>query len=119
MTNASLFSGRLRELREAAGLSRKELADKAGMRSEAGVRNLEQGIRSPTWETVLALAKALGIDCTAFTEAPAEREPAGPGRPRKDTGPAVGAEPAEAPPPAKGKASGGGAKKGKRKPRGG
>src|SRR5262249_49738432 len=77
------FKDRLRELREAAGLSRKELAQRAGMRSEAGVRNLEQGIRNPSWETVLALSKALGVDCTAFTQEPAERPPATPGRPRK------------------------------------
>jgi hypothetical protein len=28
-------------------------------------------------------ATALGVDCTAFTQPPADREPAGPGRPRK------------------------------------
>src|SRR5436309_2336642 len=38
----SRFPGRLRELREAAGLSRQQLADKAGLKL-GGVRNLEQG----------------------------------------------------------------------------
>jgi transcriptional regulator with XRE-family HTH domain len=79
------FAGRLRELREAAGLGRKELAARAGMRSEAGVRNLEQGVRSPSWETVLRLAAALRVDVGAFTQEPAARAPAPPGRPPQAT----------------------------------
>ena len=54
---------------------------------EAGIRDLEQGRRKPSWETVLALVKALGVDCAAFTTEP-EAEPASArprGRPRKDT----------------------------------
>ncbi len=43
------FAGRLRELREAAGYSRKELAERANLRSLAGIRDLEQGIRKPSW----------------------------------------------------------------------
>src|SRR5262249_1112122 len=82
MMDAEHFAGRLRELREGAGLSRKELAERAGMK-EGGVRDLEQGMRSPTWKSVLALAQALGVDCTAFTVEPADRPPAGPGRPPK------------------------------------
>jgi transcriptional regulator with XRE-family HTH domain len=77
------FGQRLRELREAGGLARKELAGRAGMRSEAGVRNLEQGIRSPSWETVLRLAAALGVSTEAFLQEPAVREAPGPGRPPK------------------------------------
>lgn len=79
------FAARLRELREAAGLSRKELAAKAGLRSEGGIRDLEQGLRVPSWDTVLALAAALGVECTAFTEEPSTEatEPRKPGRPRK------------------------------------
>src|SRR5262245_41182234 len=82
-TCVAWFGRRLRELREEAGLGRKDLAERAGMRSEAGVRNLEQGIRSPSWETVLRLAAALGVSCEAFTRPPAGREPVGPGRPPK------------------------------------
>jgi hypothetical protein len=59
------------------------------MQSEAGVRNLEQGIRSPSWETVLRLASALGVSSEAFNQPPAPREAAGPGRPPK-----AGAKPA-------------------------
>jgi transcriptional regulator with XRE-family HTH domain len=77
------FAGRLRELRQAAGLSRRELAAKAGMRGPNGIRDLEQGVRSPAWGTVLALAKALGVTLEAFVQPPAERAPAGPGRPAK------------------------------------
>ena len=78
----SRFSGRLRELREAAGLSRQELADKAGMKL-GGVRNLEQGTRDPGWDTVLVLAQALGVTCEAFTAEPAPASAPTAGRPRK------------------------------------
>lgn len=85
----SLFGARLRELREAAGLSRKGLAEQAGMKSEAGIRDLEQGRRQPTWETVQALADALGVSVEAFREEPtapsAETEPRKRGRPRKSS----------------------------------
>jgi transcriptional regulator with XRE-family HTH domain len=80
------FAGRLRELREAAGLTRNGLAELAGLKSEAGIRNLEQDIRKPSWETVIALAKALGVTADAFLQEPQERPSPGPGRPRKATG---------------------------------
>jgi transcriptional regulator with XRE-family HTH domain len=82
--NPEWFSGRLRELREATGLSRQGLADKAGMKL-GGIRDLEQGRNKPSWETVLALCQALGVPCDAFTQEPAEQSPAKPGRPRKAT----------------------------------
>jgi transcriptional regulator with XRE-family HTH domain len=91
--NGEWFATRLRELREAAGISRKELATKAGMRSEGGIRNLEQGIRKPAWETVLAICQALDVSCEAFTQEPAERPPAKPGRPRKAEEPAAEEKP--------------------------
>jgi transcriptional regulator with XRE-family HTH domain len=99
--NAEWFAGRLRELRERAGLSRQEVADKAGMKL-GGVRDLEQGRRSPTWETVLAISQALGVECTAFTTPPAELPPPSPGRPRKAT--EGGARPRSQPRPAEGPA---------------
>ena len=130
--SAELFADRLRELREQAGMSRKDLAAKAGFRSEAGIRDLEQGVRKPTWETVLALAKALEVECTAFTvpasadlppakagrpkksEPEGEQAPARPrGRPRKGSGDAVAGEGegsaagGAAPAPKKGKGPGG------------
>jgi transcriptional regulator with XRE-family HTH domain len=84
------FAGRLRELREKAGLSRQQLADKAGLKP-GGVRDIEQGRRIPGWDTVLALCQALGVDCSAFTQEPGELPPPAPGRPRK--------LPPETPPP--------------------
>jgi transcriptional regulator with XRE-family HTH domain len=78
------FADRLKALRAAAGISQQELADKAGMH-RFGVAKLERGERKPTWDTVQALAKALGVSCEAFTQEPAEREPPGPGRPRKES----------------------------------
>jgi transcriptional regulator with XRE-family HTH domain len=86
---AEWFARRLRELREAAGLSRKDLAGRAGLRSGAGIRNLEQGIRKPSWDTVVALCKALGVPCDAFLQPPGEPAAPATGRPRKGPGPAA------------------------------
>jgi transcriptional regulator with XRE-family HTH domain len=55
----------LRKFREAAGLSQAQLAERAGMHLH-GVTKLEQGYREPSWATVLALAKALGVSTDAF-----------------------------------------------------
>jgi transcriptional regulator with XRE-family HTH domain len=68
------FGERLKELREAAGLTQPELAERAGL-NRFGIAKLEQGVREPTWATVQALAKALGVRCSAFeavAEAPTE-----------------------------------------------
>ena len=46
-------------------------------------RDLEQGRRSPQWETVIALSAALGVDCTAFLERPPAQDKPGRGRPAK------------------------------------
>src|SRR5690242_16617907 len=85
------FAGRLRELRAGAGLTQRGLAEKAGM-TEAGVRNLEQGRTGPTWETVVRLSQALGVECTAFTTPPAAeaQAPRSRGRPRRATRAEVG-----------------------------
>jgi transcriptional regulator with XRE-family HTH domain len=77
------FGARLRELREAAGLSRQELADKAGMKI-GGIRDLEQGLRRPLWDSVVALAEVLGVNLHAFLEEPACTTEPKRGRPRKD-----------------------------------
>jgi transcriptional regulator with XRE-family HTH domain len=78
----ALLGGRIRELRAGAGLSREQLAQAAGVSVRAVVQ-WELGEREPGWFNVLALAEALGVDCTAFTRPPSGRPPAGPGRPRK------------------------------------
>jgi transcriptional regulator with XRE-family HTH domain len=77
------LGNRIRELREGAGLGREQMAAAAGVSVRAVVQ-WELGEREPGWFNMLALAEALGVDCTAFTRAPAERPPAGPGRPRKE-----------------------------------
>lgn len=76
------FAARLKELRVQAGLTQDGLAERAEM-SKAGVADLEQGRREPSWATVVALAKALGVTCQAFQEEAAASEKAKPGRPPK------------------------------------
>jgi len=79
----STFAERLKQLREAAGLTQSELAERAGM-NRFGVAKLEQGVREPSWATVQVLAEALGVDCAAFQAKPqpeaATKEPRGRGK---------------------------------------
>lgn len=72
------FGPRLRELRLEAGLTQKQLAEKAGV-SQNGVSQWEDGSREPGWYAVLALAEALGVSCAAFAEPSAK----GRAKPRK------------------------------------
>ncbi len=62
------FGTRLRQLREAAGLSGAALAEAAGVTAEA-VRLIETGEREPRWSTVRKLAKALGVSVAEFERA--------------------------------------------------
>lgn len=78
----SIFAARLKELRTEAGLSQAKLAANAGM-SLAGVTQLEQGLRQPTWVSIQALADALGVATDAFRSKAKPRPRAGKGRPRK------------------------------------
>jgi putative transcriptional regulator len=77
------FATRLKDMREAAGITQKQLADRAGL-SQRAISHWEQGLREPSWLNVVALAAALGTDCRAFLQ-----EPTGPpaepqrGRPAK------------------------------------
>lgn len=64
------FPGRLRILREKAGLTVAELADRAGLH-RVHVYQLEAGKRAPTWDTVQKLADALGVKTDDFRR-PAE-----------------------------------------------
>lgn len=84
MADAEWFAGRLRELREAAGLSQAALAERAGLTRE-GIAQLETGRRKPAWESVLTLATALDVKCDDFAQKPAAAAPRGPGRPAKTT----------------------------------
>src|SRR5260370_31916399 len=61
-----MFGTRLREMRDAAGLSQHELAARAGI-SLSIVCKIEQGGRvDPRISTLLALAAALGTDCAVL-----------------------------------------------------
>lgn len=55
------FRIKLKSLREAGGLTQRELADRAGL-SLQGIRSLEQGIRRPSADTVRRLATVLGVE---------------------------------------------------------
>ena len=59
------FGRRLRELREAAGLTQHELAEKAGCHKQT-ITKLEAEAQEPAWPLVLALTQALGVTCEAF-----------------------------------------------------
>src|SRR5215475_11659612 len=78
------FASRLKSLREQAGLSQAELAQCAGM-NRFGVAKLEQGVREPSWATVQALARALGVEVGEFVVAD-DPPPAKDKRPRKAGG---------------------------------
>lgn len=60
------LSEKLKTLREAAGLTQEALSRSADM-PVGNVRNYEQGIRVPSFQSVVKLARALGVDCTAFS----------------------------------------------------
>lgn len=62
------FGQKLREHREAAGLSQAELAELAGM-NRFGLAKLEQEQREPGWATVLDLAGALNLTPNDFVPA--------------------------------------------------
>ena len=82
MTKETL-AARLKELREAAGLTQIELSQKAGLKPFK-VRDIEQGKAGAKWEDIEAIADALGVSIGTFREASLEpQEKAGPGRPPK------------------------------------
>jgi transcriptional regulator with XRE-family HTH domain len=74
--SASSFAARLRQARAEAKMTQEELAARSGVH-RLTIARLETGARQPTWETVQVLARALGVDCTAFqTDAEAATPPA-------------------------------------------
>lgn len=84
MSHAERFAARLKELREARGLTQQQLADQIEAQREA-IARWEAGGSEPKWSTVLDLAQALEVDCTAFVQAPTTSEKRRIGRPRKQT----------------------------------
>jgi transcriptional regulator with XRE-family HTH domain len=75
--DAGLFGSRLRELREAAGMSQGQLGSrlKPAVRQNT-VSQWERGDREPTLAVVVQLAELFGIGLTEFVE-PARKPPRG------------------------------------------
>ena len=61
------FGAKLKQLRESAGLSEKELADRSGV-PFGTLHNYGVGIRKPTLAAAIKLAAALGVTCEAFAK---------------------------------------------------
>jgi transcriptional regulator with XRE-family HTH domain len=61
------FGERMRELREAVGLSEAKLADKAGL-PFGSVHGYGLGRRKPSFAAVVKIARALGVTCEAFAD---------------------------------------------------
>ncbi|VTR94024.1 xre family transcriptional regulator : : HTH_3 [Gemmata massiliana] len=60
------FAEKLRELRDAKGLSEAKLADLSGV-PFGTVHEYGLGRRKPSFAAVLKIAKALGVTCEAFS----------------------------------------------------
>jgi transcriptional regulator with XRE-family HTH domain len=84
--SATNFGACLQDLRQRAGMTQAELAQKAGC-YPLTISKLERGLQEPAWPLVLALAKALGVGCEAFNDPdlalPLPVEPKPKGRPKK------------------------------------
>ena len=85
VASKSYFATRLEELRQRAELTVYALAKQSGVSKQA-IAKLESGANAPAWETVLKLAKALGVEVTEFVSpdpavTPAPEEPDQPATP--------------------------------------
>ncbi|HHY47296.1 MAG TPA: helix-turn-helix transcriptional regulator [Firmicutes bacterium] len=70
------ISKKLRELREAQGLTQEQLGEKAGLNSSF-VGQIERGVRQPSITTLESLASALGVSLKAlFMETDTDRDKA-------------------------------------------
>jgi transcriptional regulator with XRE-family HTH domain len=61
------FHRRLAALRRAAGISQYELAKRSGV-SKQSLSTLEKGKHVPSWETVRAIARGLGVSVADFDQ---------------------------------------------------
>src|SRR5262245_46370541 len=68
------FADRLKQLREAAGLSRQELSDLCGL-GRGTVRDYEQGRREPSLAAAFKMADALGASVEEFRDQEEPRRP--------------------------------------------
>ena len=67
MPTKGFFAVRLRELRDRAALTQAVLAERSGL-AEATIRQFESGRREPTYETLVKLARGLGVSLSAFDQ---------------------------------------------------
>jgi transcriptional regulator with XRE-family HTH domain len=85
------FAEKLRQLRDAAGLTQEQMAERSSINLWT-IRGYEQGRREPNWKGVLSLAKALDVAAEVFSECdestPEEQSARTRGRPRKPEAPA-------------------------------
>jgi transcriptional regulator with XRE-family HTH domain len=73
------FGERLKFLRERAGLSQPQLAQRAGL-PVGNIRNYEQSLRQPLWVAVFKLSDALGVPVEQWRDCIPRDEPAGKGK---------------------------------------
>jgi len=57
----------LRQARERAGLSQRQLAERAGT-AQSVIARIERGLTSPTWDTLERLLEAAGFELAAQVE---------------------------------------------------
>ncbi len=67
MSGRGFFAGRLKELREGAGLSQPALSERSGV-AVSTIRQFEYGRREPTYGTLIKLAEGLGVSLSAFDQ---------------------------------------------------
>jgi transcriptional regulator with XRE-family HTH domain len=65
MSTEPTFGQLLRGIREKKKVTQQALADTCGL-SRSEIARLETDVRSPSWETVKTLCRALGVGCHAF-----------------------------------------------------
>ncbi len=76
------FAEKLKSLRDAAGLTQQELADRAEL-SQQAVAAWESGTREPGLSALGKLCDALGVPCTAFVPVTKDTEQPKPRRRKK------------------------------------
>ncbi len=100
---SSGFGAQLRLRRDEKGWTQKQLAEASGIHTNT-IARLERGEHEPAWPLVLALAKALGVSCEAFSEAqPGASEESTDGKPATEGKPAAKPATGKKPPAKKGK----------------
>ena len=76
MAERGIFAELLSKLRADAGMTQQELSDRSGVASST-IRNYEQGWREPNWESLVKLARGLGVGLEAFDPENVARPPLG------------------------------------------